>query len=114
MSEFDDQSPFYAKRTEEERAEDKRRVFTVSLNFEEQAMLIEDMRVLRQVKDGTAIKQLWKIGRSVLHASETGEVLKVVLENTRKNERVGIVNVEPELPRLPTQISESKSERGSK
>lgn len=98
MSEFEDQGPFYAKRTEEERAEDKRKVFTISLNLEEQADLLKDMEVLRQVKDSTALKQLWKVGRAVLHDQKTGQILRAILDNDRKNKRIGIQDVRAELP----------------
>ena len=98
MSDFADKTPFYSTRTEEERADDKRKVFTISLNQEEQAMLLEDMKALKQIKDSTALKQLWKVGRIVLHSQETGQIIDVVFENLRKNERIGIQDVKAFLP----------------
>jgi len=99
---------FYSTRDEEDRAKDTRKVYTVSLNLKEQAMLLEDMRSLSQIKDSTALKQLWKIGRFVLHSSETGEMLKIILDNLRKNERMGIIDVEPELPSPRANVTQKK------
>jgi hypothetical protein len=64
--------------------------FTVRLNLEEQAWLKEDMKFLKQEKDSTALKQLAMIGHFVIHEDLTGKILKVVLENKRKNDRLGI------------------------
>ncbi len=72
--------------------EDKADTFTLRFNKEERAELEEDKKVLQQLKDGTATKQLMRIGRNVLHSSSTGEALKIVLENRRKNKDRGIVD----------------------
>lgn len=102
--------PFYNTRFEEERAEDKRKVYTVSLNLEEQALLVEDMRVLRQAKDSTALKQLWKVGRAVLHDQKTGQILRAILDNTKKNKRVGIESVEPLLPTSNANVTQKRED----
>jgi hypothetical protein len=82
-------TPFERKTLEED--EDKRyKRFTVRLNELEQKDLQEDMRLLKQPKDSTALKQLARIGHYVIHEDLTGRILKVVLENKRKNERLGI------------------------
>lgn len=86
---FKDKTAFYSTRLEEERAQDKRKVMTVSLSLEEYAQLQEDMRTIKQPKDSTALKQLWKVGRIVLHGSEMGEILKVIIGNSVRNERTG-------------------------
>jgi hypothetical protein len=108
MSDFDDDRPFYSTRTEEERSEDKRKVFTISLNAEEQAMLIEDMRSLKQAKDSTALKQLWKIGRIVLHSQKQQEINDVIFENLRKNERIGISDINGVLPTPPANVTQKR------
>jgi hypothetical protein len=64
--------------------------FTVRLNEEEQKMLAEDMRILKQEKDSTALKQLAMIGHFVIHEDVTGRILRLVLANKRRNERLGI------------------------
>ena len=63
---------------------------SLKLNIDEQAQLVKDKQKIQQVKDGTAIKQLWKIGSKVIHDKKIGEYIDVVLENKRKNERLGI------------------------
>jgi len=108
MSDFKDERAFYPTRLQEERDKDRRKVITLSLNLSEQAELIEDMRVLRQGKDSTALKQLWQVGRAVLHDKKMGAVLRAVLGNSRKNERVGISDVEPLLPSLPTNVTQKE------
>lgn len=95
--------PFEAQRLEEERQKDKRKIFTLSLNLDEYAQLVEDMRVLKQPKDSTAIKQLWQIGRNVLHDNQTGQLLRVVLGNDTRNKRIGIMDIDGELPANVTQ-----------
>jgi hypothetical protein len=92
---FKDKTPFYSTRLEEERLKDKRIVMTVSLNDQETQDLRLDMRVLRQPKDSTALKQLWKIGRSVLHDQKMGAALRTVLGNVERNDRTGALLPEP-------------------
>ena len=89
---------FYSTRDEEERAKDTRKIYTISLNLEEQAELIKDMEALRQPKEGTALKQLWQIGRAVLHDKKTGQIIVSIFGNERKNKRIGIQDVRAELP----------------
>jgi hypothetical protein len=74
-------------------SEEKGDVFTIRLNKEERAMLEEDKKFLKQLKDGTAMKQLAEIGHFVLHDSLTGKVIQAILENKRKNERLGLAEV---------------------
>lgn len=95
MSDFKDVRPFEPKRLEEERAKDTRTIFTVSMSLEEYESLKLDMKVLKQPKDSTALKQLWKIGRNVLHDQKTGLALRTILDNINKNKRVGITVYEP-------------------
>jgi hypothetical protein len=64
--------------------------FTIRLNGEERATLEADKKLLRQIKDSTAMKQLAEIGHIVLHNSFFGHALLIVLENKRRNERLGI------------------------
>lgn len=104
---FKDQKPFY--RTKLERDE-KRKVYTVSLNLEEQANLIEDMKVLQQPKEGTALKMLWKVGREVLHDPKTGRIIDLIFNNLRKNERQGIKEVSTELPSPSANVTQKEEE----
>jgi len=65
--------------------------FTVKLNAEERANLEAMKQILQQEKDSTALKQLAEIGSKVLLGSETKQVLEIVLNNYRRNKRLGIV-----------------------
>ncbi|RLC35858.1 hypothetical protein DRH27_06170 [Candidatus Falkowbacteria bacterium] len=86
---------FESAREEAERAKDKSKVVPLRLNTAELALLENDARLLRQEKIGTTIKQLVEIGRNVLHAPQTAAILEAVFNNERRNERLGIVEVEP-------------------
>jgi len=66
--------------------------FSVRLNPDERTQLENDKLILEQSKDSTAIKQLARIGSIVLHDHLTGKILQVVLENKRKNKRLGIAD----------------------
>lgn len=72
----------------------KRDVISVPLNDAERMYLEEDKVALQQEKDATAIKELWAIGRYVIHHTPEGKFMKTVLENIRKNKRLGIEEVE--------------------
>lgn len=79
--------------------EDKRQdVISLKLNKEERKMLEADKVALQQEKDGTALKQLWDIGRKVIHDTPEGLFFKTYLENLRRNKRIGIVEVEQKQP----------------
>ncbi len=67
-----------------------RDTFNVSFNKEERIQLEMDKKLLNQEKDSTALKQLASIGSKVLHSSEIKEILSIVLDNKRKNKRLGI------------------------
>lgn len=64
--------------------------FTLRLNPEERRLLDEDKRILRQPKDSTAMKQLAEIGHIVIHDTFFGHALRIVIENKRRTERLGI------------------------
>lgn len=80
--------PFVKYNLEEDK--DKPDTFTVRLNKEERAIFDEDKRLMKQTKDSTAMKQLAEIGHFVLHDSLFNKVIKTLLDNKRKNERLGI------------------------
>lgn len=91
MTEFTDKPDFTVTRTEEERAKDKGRVFTIRLNKEETKQLEEVMDFLQQPKDSTAFKQMFKIGYlNVIHDEKMKTIIGSILDNRRKNWRTGI------------------------
>lgn len=65
--------------------------FTVRLNAEERATLEMAKKVLKQPKDSTALKQLAKLGAKVIHDQKIKEMVDIITNNERKNERLGIV-----------------------
>lgn len=82
---------FVPMRTEEERAQDKGRVFTIRLNEEESKQLDEVMAFLQQPKDSTAYKQMFQIGYiNVIHDQKIKVILSSILDNRRKNARTGV------------------------
>ena len=72
-------------------------VMSIKLNKDEQLLLIKAQSVLRQPKRSTAFKQLLYIGAKVVFEDKMGEVLQIVLDNERKNIRLGIVDVDAEI-----------------
>ena len=54
--------------------------------------LENDKLLLQQTKDATAIKQLAKIGSIVLHEKKTAKILDIIMNNKRKNKRLGVPN----------------------
>ena len=64
-------------------------------NFREK--LTSCQYVLQQPKPSTAAKQLMEIGAKVILDSETGKFIEIVLDNIRKNERLGIISVKEEI-----------------
>ena len=67
-------------------------VVSLKLNLEEQAQLVIDKKKLNQTKDGTAIKQLMRLGSKVILDPKLAEYMDIVSENKRKNKRLGIVD----------------------
>jgi len=66
--------------------------FTIKLNQEERTEFEKWKYLLQQNKDSTAMKQLASIGAKVLLDEKTKEILSVVMNNYRKNKRLGIVD----------------------
>lgn len=87
--------PFTRTRLDEERAEDKSRVFSLRLNVEELRALEEAGRFLGQDQLGTVLKQLVTVGLVVLHNPQTRAVLDILFKNERNNQRRGISIVDP-------------------
>lgn len=81
------------------RKDEKKTAETISikLNPGELALLRKAQMVLRQPKRSTALKQLVYIGAEVVFSDKMGYVLNIVLENERKNERLGIMDVQTEI-----------------
>ena len=84
--------PFKPYKLEEERNLDEL-VFTVRLNIEEQLELKEAKNLLKQQKDSTALKQLAKVGFKCITSPEIKQILETILNNKRKNERVGLTEL---------------------
>jgi hypothetical protein len=89
-----EKKPFQSYKFEEERSEEKGKVFTIRLNAEELENLKQAQKILQQEKDSTALKQLAMYGLNVLHDRSTAYILSVLNDNLRKNKRLGIERVE--------------------
>ena len=86
--------PFASTRLEEDRIKDKGAVFSVWLNNDEISALSKYKELLQQDKDSTVIKQLAELGKILIDSDLTGSVMSFVLNNIRKNDRLGIAYVE--------------------
>lgn len=85
--------PFNPERLEEERAKDKRKVYPVSLNNEEQRKLKECMQLIEQDQPSKAIRQLMLIAHAYLiHDQKVNAVFATLFKNKRNNERRGVVD----------------------
>ena len=89
-----EKKPFIPYRDQEDKDKDKGKVFTVRLNEAEYLMLQEAKRRIQQPKDSTALKILAEIGTKVIQQELMGDVLRIVMKNIDKNERLGIMFVE--------------------
>jgi hypothetical protein len=74
--------------------EKKADTFTVKFNPKERAEFESYKYALQQEKDSTAIKQLAWIGAKVLLDEKMKEIIEVILNNYRKNQRLGIIEFE--------------------
>ena len=93
--------PFYRSRTDEERAKDKSKVFTIRFNVEELRQLEEAGRLLRQEQLGTLVKQLAEIGRRrVLHDPSVAYLIDEIFNNERRNQRRGVGIVDPKFTQM--------------
>ena len=65
------------------------------LNDEERDMISKAQRILNQSKAGTTMKQLAKIGyANVVSNPQTVNLLDIIYNNKRRNERNGIIEYE--------------------
>ena len=82
------------KRKDEKKTGEK---ISLNMNQEELALIRKSQSILRQPKRSTALKQLVYIGANVVFSDKMGDVLKIVLDNERKNARLGIIDVDGEI-----------------
>lgn len=95
-----DRPAFTRTRLDEERANDRSRVFSIRFNVDELAALEEAGRYLGQDQLGTTVKQLVSVGLVVLHDAQTRAVLDVLFKNERNQARRGISISDPKFSRL--------------
>ncbi len=84
-----EQKPFTRYNLDEDRG--SKDVFTIRLTPDDRKMLDACKPVLNQSKDGTALKQLARIGAKVLHDNKMKDILEIIYANKRKNKRSGII-----------------------
>ena len=65
--------------------------FTIKMNAEERKEFEEWKYLIQQEKDSTALKQLARIGSKVLLEHKTKVINEIIMNNYRKNKRLGIV-----------------------
>lgn len=77
---------------------EKQNVMSLKYNDKEKDWLLKGATALRQSKLSTAIKQLAYIGYTkVVLDKETKHIIDFIFENSRRNDRMGIDDVELEL-----------------
>lgn len=82
--------PFKTTRLEEERAKDNSTVYTIRLNKDEEAQIVDAGKYFQQPKLSTLIKQLALLcARRVLQDNEVKEILTVAINNVRRNMETG-------------------------
>ena len=85
-------APFEPQYLEEERDE-KPDVFTIRLNKDQREEFNQAKKVIEQIKDSTAMKQLAWIGiANVIHDKKTAMILSSLFKNKRNNKRNNIVD----------------------
>ena len=99
--------PFANYRLDKEKENDKRKIFTLSLNLEEYKNLQNAKKILRQAKDSTAIKQLAEIGRNVLLDNKTGLIIRYLFKNKENNTRMGIEDFKENFDKSNTNLTNS-------
>ncbi|RLC36718.1 hypothetical protein DRH27_04815 [Candidatus Falkowbacteria bacterium] len=101
-----ERKPFDSLRLEEDRIKDKGAVFSVWLNNKEIDELGRYKELLQQEKDSTTLKQLAELGKLLIERDLTGEVMKLVLSNMKKNERLGLLYIEGKTRKSNRKIGE--------
>jgi len=72
-------------------------IITLKMNDDEKKLIHESQYLLRQVKKGSTIKMLMKIGYKSITSPENRYMLDTVFGNIRRNKRLGIQDVKPEI-----------------
>ena len=80
----------FTRQHEEKKAD----TFTIRLNDKEREQLNKDKKKIKQIKDSTAMKQLATIGSIVLHDKKMSMILDVLLGNSKRNDRTGVIDEE--------------------
>ena len=75
----------------DEEKDPKDKTFTLRITEKDKEWFPEAKKMIKQPKNSTAMKQLAKIGAIVvLHDKKTNQILEVILNNYRRNKRLGI------------------------
>lgn len=84
------EDPFYRKKTDEEKAQEKSVVMTIRLNKDEQEMLKEVKQAINQPKDSTAVKTMFYLAYyNVIQDAQTRYLIQTLFKNKKNNERTG-------------------------
>ena len=78
------EKPFYRTKLDEERAEEKRRTFTVSINQDEENWLLEGRQILNIDSESRTLKELAKVGLNVLQTTFSTDFFKYLTSEKRK------------------------------
>lgn len=87
-----EKKPFRDYTISEDKKKTKHKIVTIWLNEDEQEQLKQAMILLQQPKEGTALKQMAKIGYILLGEPKTNKIMEIVFKNKLNNTRLGIVD----------------------
>jgi len=90
-----EKKPFIQKHTENTNAD--KRMVSLKLSDDEKRMIHDAQYILRQVKVGTTIKQLMKLGYESITRPENAKMLELIFGNYRRNRKTGIIDIMPEI-----------------
>jgi len=89
-----EKEPFRSYTLDEDKEEAGAKVLAVRLNKNELTRLQEDMKLIQQPKDSTALKTLAELGSIVIHDEKIALIMATMFKNKRNNKRVGIAEFE--------------------
>ena len=99
--------PFVRYKLDEEKEKEDSKIFTIRLTAKEMKWFKPLKKFLKQPKNSTAMKQLAQIGSLVvLHDPKIAKIIEVVLNNVRRNERIGISEEEEENTQKPANVTQ--------
>ena len=85
--------------------------FTLRITPTERVWFEEAKKFIKQPKNSTAIKQLAEIGAAnVLHDKKTNTILDIILNNFRRNARIGIAESDYKIKKNLANVTQNEGQ----